>query len=308
MTLMVDTMPLLVRSKRDLIAFFEGAGVNERHLASLRSQVMRDRSSIGLYEIAKRILYAVNGQNDDEGLQARRELVKRVTEFTAFDKCYPDKAMAARGGVAAIKSFVHARDTTIRIEEAYRREREQNIARAEDEARAVREKRSKRDAIRADLVALLPSTNPSARGRELERILARLFALDGVLVKESFTLTSPSGNGVVEQIDGVIEVDGSQYLVEMKWHDTPLGVEDVSRHFARVFGRAQSRGIFIVHPSYTSTAVETVRDNLRSAPFVLCTVDEIVRILEAGVTVNEWLLPKIRAAISEREPLRVFSR
>jgi restriction system protein len=308
MTMMVDTMPLLVRSKPDLIAFFKGAGVNERHLASLRARVMRDRSSIGLYEIAKTILYAVNGQNDDEGLRARRELVKRVSEFTAFDKCYPDKAMAARGGVAAVKSFVHARDTTIRIEEAYRHERERNIARAEDEARAARERRSKRDAIREDLLALLPSTNPSARGHELERILARLFAHDEVLVKESFTVTSPSGNGIVEQIDGVIEVDGNQYLVEMKWHDSPLGVGDVSQHFTRVFGRAQSRGIFIVHPGYTATAVETARENLRSAPFILCTLSEIVQILEAGVTVTEWLRPKIRAAVSEKEPLRQFAR
>lgn len=304
MTMMVDTMPLLVRSKTDLIAFFKGAGVNERHLADLRVRVMRDRSSIGLYEIARTVLHAINAQHDDEGMHARRELVKRVTEFTAFEKCYPDKAMAARGGVAAIKSFVHTRDSAIRIEEAYRREREQNMAKAEAEARVVREKRANRDALRADIVALRSSTNPSARGRELERILARLFELDKVLVKESFTITSPSGNGIVEQIDGVIEVDGNQYLVEMKWRDAPLGVEDVSRHFTRVFGRAQSRGIFIVHPGYTSTAIETVRENLRSAPFVLCTLDEILWILEAGVTVGDWLRPKIRAAISERDPLR----
>lgn len=308
MTMMVDTIPLLVRSKPDLIAFFKGAGVNERHLAALRAQISRDRASIGMYEIAKQILYAVNDQNDDEGLRTRRELVKRVTEFVAFDKCYADKAMAARGGVAAVKSFVHARDTTIRIEEAYRREREQNMAASEAAARDARDKRSKRDAIRAEIVALRSSANPSVRGRDLEKVLARLFALDEVLVKESFALASPSGNGIVEQIDGVIEIDGNQYLVEMKWHDSPLGVGDVSQHFARVFGRAQSRGIFIVHPGYTSTAVETVRDNLRGGLFVLCTLDEIIRILEAGVTVSEWLRPKIRATVAEREPLRQFAR
>lgn len=38
------------------------------------------------------------------------------------------------------------------------------------------------------------------------------------------------GLGVVEQIDGVIELQGDLYLVEMKWWQDALGPGDVAQH------------------------------------------------------------------------------
>jgi hypothetical protein len=53
------------------------------------------------------------------------------------------------------------------------------------------------------------------------------------------------GQGIVEQIDGVVELDGRLYLVEVKWWHDPLGPGDVAQHLVRVFNRGHARGIFI---------------------------------------------------------------
>ncbi len=50
---------------------------------------------------------------------------------------------------------------------------------------------------------------------------------------------------MVEQIDGVIELDGELNLVEIKWWSVPLGAGEVSHHLVRVFNRGHLRGIFI---------------------------------------------------------------
>jgi hypothetical protein len=46
--------------------------------------------------------------------------------------------------------------------------------------------------------------------------LNSLFAFAGFLVREAFTIKGDEGQGIVEQIDGAVEIDGVLYLVEMK--------------------------------------------------------------------------------------------
>ncbi|MEJ7623769.1 MAG: hypothetical protein WKF34_07230 [Pyrinomonadaceae bacterium] len=55
------------------------------------------------------------------------------------------------------------------------------------------------------------------------------FRLNGILASEAFTRCGLNGEGIVEQIDGVINFEGHYYLVEMKWWSAPLGVGDASR-------------------------------------------------------------------------------
>ena len=45
------------------------------------------RDSISKFEIARNILTRINARCDS-GLRARRELIKRVTEFDSFESCW----------------------------------------------------------------------------------------------------------------------------------------------------------------------------------------------------------------------------
>lgn len=57
-----------------------------------------------------------------------------------------------------------------------------------------------------------------------------VFAAFGISVREAFELKGSEGEGVVEQIDGIVELDESIYLVEMKWLSETAGTGSVAQH------------------------------------------------------------------------------
>ena len=144
--------------------------------------------------------------------------------------------------------------------------------------------------------------NPQKRGKALEGVLKRLFAVSTILVREAFTLRGDQGEGVIEQIDGVVEIGGALYLVELKWLKDRVGRPDVSEHLVRVFSRSCARGIFISVSGYTEPAVTTCKEALQKAVVVLCTLEEIVKILEQEQDIRECLKAKINAAIIDKNP------
>jgi len=150
---------------------------------------------------------------------------------------------------------------------------------------------------------LFGEPNPHRRGKALEKVLNDLFAAYGILVREAFELVGDAGEGIVEQIDGVIELDGHIYLVELKWWAENIGVGDVSAHMVRIFGRDGARGIFIANPGFTEPAVKTVRDALRQKTMVLATLQEIVILLSNEGDLREMLRDKVRAAVIDSNPM-----
>lgn len=134
-----------------------------------------------------------------------------------------------------------------------------------------------------------------------------MFALDGLLVREAFALTSDEGAGIVEQIDGVVELDNNLYLVEAKFYSANLGVGDVAQHMVRVSRRSGIRGLFVVHPGFSAAAIESVKDELHRSVFVLATIEELVRVFESDAPLTDWLRNKARHAAIDRDPHRLYA-
>jgi predicted RecB family endonuclease len=151
------------------------------------------------------------------------------------------------------------------------------------------------------LGGLFVEGDPLKRGKALETLLNRLFKISGILVREAFVLRVV-GKGVVEQIDGVIEIDGELYLVEVKWWHAALGPGDVAQHLVRVFNRGHARGIFISASDYTPAAILSCKESLTRAVFVLCALEEFVLLLEQEKDLREFLKQKITAAIADKNP------
>jgi restriction system protein len=123
-------------------------------------------------------------------------------------------------------------------------------------------------------------------------------------VKESFHLNGAEGEGTVEQVDGVVAIDGEVYLVEMKWLNTPVGVPEIAPHFVRVFSRDAARGIFISASGFGPPAVKQSTDALGKMVSVLCELEELVRLLEEPKgNVRDYFREKVQIAIAERRPL-----
>jgi restriction endonuclease Mrr len=131
-----------------------------------------------------------------------------------------------------------------------------------------------------------------------------MFALDGISVRDSFHLTGDEGEGIVEQVDGVIAIDGEVYLVEMKWLTDAVGVAEIAQHLVRLMSRSEARGIFISASGFGQPAVAQCKDALQHKVSVLCELEEIVYLLEKPeASVRDYFREKVRAAIGERRPL-----
>lgn len=299
---LIDTIPLLVRAKKGVLTFFRGAGVPQDILSGLEADLAADKDSLNKYIIARTVLTRLN-ERGDAALAARREVIKRVVEFEDFSTCWEADQQKARGQVAAIRQTVNVHDSFTRMA----KEREKEVAqRREAHAEQVAKTRHHAAAV-ADvkdrLFALFGETNPHRRGKALEPVLNDLFAAYGILVREDFTLRGEPGEGVVEQIDGVIELDSQIYIVELKWWAENIGIGDVSTHMVRVFGRDGARGLFIANPGFAPAAIKAVRDALRQKTFVLATLHEVVNLLTNGTDLRDVLRDKIRAAVIDGNPL-----
>ncbi len=300
--LLIETIPRLSKSKKDVLLFFKGAGVADNLTRDLAARVAVTPKDINKFEIARTVLTRLN-ELGERALRERREILKRVTECDDFSVCWPADHLKAKGLVGEIRRVVNVKDSFTRMNQERESERLERVKQAAKE----QEKRARQtmavESIRTDLATLFFEPNAQKRGKALEAVLNRFFAVHGILVKEAFTLRGTSGEGVIEQIDGVVEVEGHVYLVEMKWTNEPLGPGDVAQHLVRVFGRGHARGLFVSASGYTAAAIESCRESLRQSVFALCTLQEFVLLLERQGDLRAFLKAKINAAITHKNPM-----
>src|SRR5713101_4426451 len=239
--MLTEVIPCLFKSKQAVIDFFHGAGIPAPFLADWRAKVRADRNSVKKHEIARDVLRRLN-EGGDGTLKQRREVIKRVSEIDDFSTCYENDRYKAQGLVAQIRLVVNVKDSFTRMN----LERESERKKRQDEhanlVRAKQKECEERTAIKDSLYKLFAETNPYRRGKQLEGILNRLFSFAGFLVREAFTINGDEAQGIVEQIDGVVEIDGMLYLVEMKWWEKPIGRTEIAPHLVSVYGRGDVGG------------------------------------------------------------------
>ncbi|CAI8966953.1 restriction endonuclease [Pseudomonas chlororaphis] len=300
--LLVDTIPLLCKGKEDVLLFLRGAGVPQEDLSLMAAKVRTERGSVSKFAIVRDVLKKLNDRGD-AGLSARRELIKRVVEFEEFSMCWPTDIYKAKAKVGDLARIVNIKDSFTRMNQ----QREAAQAKVNAEIRAEREagteKRRKIENVRDRLNMLFGmDSEPQKRGRLLEGVLNELFRAHDILVREDFKRLDPSGNVVVEQIDGVIEFEGHIYLVEMKWLKNPVGVDDLGAHMMRLFARSDVRGIFISNSDFTASAIAECVTHSTHKTMALCTLREIVMLLVNESDLAKFLRNKVRAAVIDKKP------
>jgi len=301
LNLLVDTIPLLCRSKNDVLVFFKGAGVPAGMTADFRQKLATDRNSVNKYEIVREVLVRLNDKGE-VSLRERREVLKRVVEFENFSTCWPTDQLKAKGLVAEIRSVVDVKDSFGRMRQEQEAERNKRLEEEKQKVTAQNERRAKLQQVKKDLYALFGLADPQKRGKQVEDVLNRLFQTTGILVREAFTRVAQTGEGIAEQIDGVIELDGEIYLVEMKWWDKPLGTAEVSQHLVRVFNRNCARGLLVSYSDFTDPAVTICKESLARMVVTLCGLQEIVQLLEREDDLAEFFRKKVRAAVIDKNP------
>lgn len=210
--------------------------------------------------------------------------------------------MKAKGFVSEVRRLINVKDSFTRMKQEREQERRVHRSKVEAKVQEANRRRRERSEIKNRLFSLFGETDPHVRGRALEGVLNDLFANFGLGVRESFSRVENPDDGVLEQVDGVIELDGEIYLVEMKWLAKAVGVGDVSRHLVRVFNRGSSRGLFVSATEFSPAALDTCKEALTRTVVALCLLQEIVELLETDGDLGEMLRKKVRAAMLDKAP------
>ena len=299
--LLIDTIPRLSKGKKDVVLFFRGAGAPESLLQPWQRRVETEPDALSKFDIARDVLTKLN-EGGDATLRPRREALKRVVDFEDFSTCWPNDVLKAKGLIAEIRRVVNVKDSFTRMRIERNDELRKSRAAQEAEARRRVERREALEDLRKRFARLFSSSDPQARGKAIEVVLNDLFKLHGVLIREAFTRSGAPGEGVLEQIDGVIELDGHIYLVELKWLANPVGTGDVSGHLVRVYGRGDARGIFISATNYSPGALSACVEALSQKVVVLCSLAEIFWVLENDKELKVFFQKKVQAAILDKQP------
>lgn len=301
--ILIDAIPKLCKSKRDLLLFFQGAGVSQTILQPYERMLRTDKNSFNKYHVARELLTKINEQGESS-LRVRREVLKRVTEFEDFSVCWDSDRAAARGLVAQVRDLINVKDSFTRMRIEKDEEKRKRVEQVQTTSIEHQARKARREKVKASLYGLFGEADAHKRGKALEGVLNELFACHNILVREAFTIKGKCGEGVIEQVDGLVELDGHLYLVEMKWWNSPLGVNEVAPHLVRVFGRAgQARGLFISYTDFTAPAISECRTALGGgAVIVLATLQEIVTLMDKEEDLQGWLKRKVNAAIIDKEP------
>ncbi|PIT23789.1 hypothetical protein BGI37_11590 [Snodgrassella alvi] len=107
---------------------------------------------------------------------------------------------------------------------------------------------------------------------------------------------------VLEQIDGVIELNGQIHRVEMKWLNSPVGMAEFTPHLYRLFSRTDAHGIFIATNGYTDAVMTECRNILNKKTMFLCSLHEFVMLLQRQGDLVEFLKRKSAAASIDKNP------
>ncbi|CAK8717447.1 Restriction endonuclease type IV Mrr domain-containing protein [Candidatus Electrothrix aarhusensis] len=304
LNLLIDTIPLLCRSKNDVLMFFRGGGVSNNYLADLHTLVSTDRKSINKYEITRTILQRINEAGDSE-LRTRREVLKRVVEFESFSACWSTDQLKAKGLVCEIRDVVNIKDSFTKINTERKNEKNERAKKQRIKLQREQVKNKKLSQIRDNLCSLFGlDSQPQKRGKLLEKVLNDLFSAYEILIQEDFKRVDDNGAGIIEQVDGVIEFDASIFLVEMKWHKEPIGVDKMSQHLVRLFSREDAKGLFISSSRFAETTIAQCKEVLSKKTIVLCTLEEIVFLLDNKRDLVDFLRQKIRAVVVEKKPFK----
>lgn len=293
--------PLLNKTKNDVFLFFQGAGVPDTLTQLPLQQWQQNKDSISKFEITRQILTKLN-EKGEVCLRERREILKRVVEFESYSSCWLNDQLKAKGLVAEIQKVVNVKDSFTRMAKEREETKRELMAQKQAEIEKIRKKKEEIVRVKAELFALFSEKNSHMRGKSLEGVLNSLFRVYGILIREAFVLKGDDGEGVVEQIDGVIEIDGHLYFVEMKWWDKTIGVPEISQHLMRVFCRAESRALIISASNFADPAVKKCKEVLQQKVVILCSLQEIVILLEQEGDLCEFIRKKAQAAIIDREP------
>ena len=215
-------------------------------------------------------------------------------EFESFSSCWESDQFKAKGFVSEIQKIVNIKDSFTRMNIERENERKKRSNEQQNKINRILKNKENLKRIKKDLYPLFTMENKQKRGKLLENVLNSYFSHFEILIKEDFKIVSEGGDGIFEQIDGIIEQDNQIFLVEMKWLKDAVSVNDIYTHLGRIYHRTNAHGIYISASGYSPSAINAATEALqKNALLVLFDLEEFVKCIEDEKDFKSYLRDKI---------------
>jgi len=230
--------------------------------------------------------YMSRHQNEySEDLFSLISHVSAMTDFSHLSKWDngPDLIKKAQQSVFHLRQLAqqHSGDFSnqLKIEEK-RKKAQERIQKTQDYHRKL-------DDYKKNL-SEITKLSPQKRGYALEKFLCDLFLFFDLAPRGAFKIKG-------EQIDGAFTHDGTDYLLEAKWHSTPIANEDLFAFSGKIDNKLKNTlGLFI---SMSGFSAESIASNpSTNKAMILIDGQDLMMVLDDHLSLPELIRLKRRHA------------
>lgn len=227
-----------------------------------------------------------NLQKSDRG----RAVIHQMAVFLADQTTFPDlrkwedsalKIAEAKKAVEELKAYLRKQDEEIRSE----REREEIKKRAREKRQEVQRAQTDKVKLEDRLKALYPAVGTQQGGYDFQDWFFDLLDFSEIVSRRPYW-----SNG--RQIDGSLTVDGTTYLVELKFTKTQADATDIDSFKAKIDSKADNTmGVLVSISGYSSVAITEASG--RKTPLLLLEAQHLYLFIAGSLKFSE-IIKRVR--------------
>lgn len=230
-------------------------------------------------------------EKTEEGRQVIKQMAVSLSEQIAFPDLmgWEDEALKVRGAkeaVANLKKYV----SLVQDDEAKERERQTKRESAQNARQQKIAKAATVESLASDLTELVPFQGTQDGGYKFQDWFYRLSDFFEVECRRPYTTGG-------RQIDGTITIEGTTYLVELKFTASQSDATDVDSLLAKLGNVADNTmGLMVSMSGYSSVAVTQASG--KKTPLILLDASHVMSLLYSGWKLGE-LVARLRRHVSQ---------
>jgi hypothetical protein len=230
-------------------------------------------------------------EKTDEGRLAIKQMAVSLSDQIAFPDLmgWEDEALKlrdARDAVATLKKYVNL----VQADEAKERDRQKKRENAQNNRKLKIAEAATVESLAAELTNLVPAQGTPDGGYKFQDWFYRLADFFEVECRRPYTTGG-------RQIDGTITIEGTTYLVELKFTASPSDATDVDSLLAKLGNVADNTmGLMVSMSGYSSVAVKQASG--KKTPLILLDASHVMLLLHSGWKFGE-LIARLRRHVSQ---------
>lgn len=230
-------------------------------------------------------------ESTDKGRQVIKQMAISLADQIAFPdlKGWEDESLKIRSAteaVAALKSYLKR----AKEEESSHKEREAIREAALRQREEARKHANSLQNLQARLLELLPTQGTQQGGYDFQTWFYDLVDFYEVTCKRPYVSSG-------RQIDGTVSVEGTTYLVELKFTQGQSGATDIDSLLAKLTNVADNTmGLFVSMEGYSSVAIEQASG--KKTPLILIDHAHVMALLQGAWKLDE-LVSRLRRHVSQ---------